>query len=412
MPANPLTAQVSPGASEFVVTDYLTRVFSDPDELDPATWDALLAQQAQPTPFMRHAYLAALHRCGCAVPATGWAPRLLTLWRDQRLSAGIALYLKSHSYGEYVFDWAWADAYRRHGLRYYPKWLGAVPFTPVPGTRLLAEDAQARSALVDELLKDARASGLSSAHLLFVDTIDRQALQTAGWMIREGVQFHWQQDARAPWIDFDAFLHSLQRHKRKNIMQERRRVVEAGVRFTVHEGADIDDRLWDHFHRCYEQTYAAHHSTPYLNRRFFSEMARAMPENWVMFVGWRGGMPIAASLIAVDTARRVAWGRYWGCTETIACLHFEACYYQPLAWCIARGFVRFEGGAQGEHKMARGLMPVQTASAHWLADDRFADAVADFLAREGAGVSAYVDELNDRTPFKPRVSQPSSPSPV
>ena len=410
MPADPLAAQVSSSASEFVVADYLTRVFSDPEDLDPAAWDALLEHQAHPTPFLRHAYLAALHRCGCAVPDTGWAPRFLTLWRDGHLAAATALYLKSHSYGEYVFDWAWADAYRRHGLRYYPKWLGAVPFTPVPGTRLLAEDDRARRALADQLLLHVRGSALSSAHLLFVDPSDRQTLQAAGWMIREGVQFHWHQDVHAPWGDFDTFVHSLQRHKRKNILQERRRVAEAGVRFTVHEGANIDERLWDHFHRCYEQTYAAHHSTPYLNRGFFSEMARAMPEHWVMFVGWRDDRPMAASLIAVDGRRRAAWGRYWGCTEAVPCLHFEACYYQPLAWCIAQGYLRFEGGAQGEHKMARGLMPVQTASAHWLADERFADAVADFLAREGAGVSAYVDELNDRTPFKPRALPPSSPS--
>jgi predicted N-acyltransferase len=395
------------------VPNYLTRVFHDPDALDAAAWDALLEQQAHPTPFMRHAYLAALHRSGSAVPDTGWAPHFLTLWRDDRLAAAAALYLKSHSYGEYVFDWAWADAYRRHGLRYYPKWLGAVPFTPVPGSRLMAEDDSARAELADRVRQAAQESGLSSAHLLFIDATDRHALQATGWMIREGVQFHWGQDAQATWPDFEAFLCSLQRHKRKNILQERRRVAEAGVRFTVHEGSDIDGRLWDHFHRCYVSTYAAHHSMPYLNRDFFAEMARTMPEHWVMFVGWRDGTPIAASLIAVDAARKAAWGRYWGCTEQLPCLHFEACFYQPLAWCIARGYTRFEGGAQGEHKMARGLMPVTTASAHWLADARFAGAVADFLAREGAGVSAYVDELTDRTPFKPRsASPPSSPSPT
>jgi predicted N-acyltransferase len=407
------TTRVCPGASESGVADYLTRVFSDPDELDPVSWDDLLGQQPHPTPFMRHAYLTALHRSGSAVPATGWAPRFVTLWRDGRLAAAAALYLKSHSYGEYVFDWAWADAYRRHGLRYYPKWLGAVPFTPVPGTRLMAEDEAARASLAGQIRFTAVESGLSSAHLLFIDPVDRQTLQASGWMIREGVQFHWQQDARAPWRDFDAFLHSLQRHKRKNIAQERRRVAEAGVEFSVHEGRDIDESLWDHFHRCYELTYAAHHSTPYLTRAFFAEMARAMPEHWVMFVGRREGSPIAASLIAVDPSRRVAWGRYWGCTEHVPCLHFEACYYQPLAWCIARGYTRFEGGAQGEHKMARGLMPVHTASAHWLADERFADAVADFLAREGAGVSAYVDELADRTPFRPvGASPPNLSSPA
>jgi predicted N-acyltransferase len=199
----------------------------------------------------------------------------------------------------------------------------------------------------------------------------------------------------------DGLLQRMQRHKRKNIVQERRKVSEAGVSFTVHEGTAIDEGLWDFFYACYCQTYAAHHSSPYLTRDFFHRMARHMPEHWVMFVARRQGVAIAASLIAVDRARQWAWGRYWGTTEALPCLHFEACYYQPLAWCIEQGFKRFEGGAQGEHKMARGLLPVKTASAHWIRDPRFEAAIADFLAREGTGVSAYVDELRDRGPFKP-----------
>ena len=376
------------------------RVHQDPAALDAAAWNDLLQAQAAPTPFMRHEYLAALHASGSAVPETGWAPQFLTLHRGGELQAACALYLKSHSYGEYVFDWAWADAYRRHGLAYYPKLLGAVPFTPVPGTRLLARSDAGRDALVAALHRLALDGRLSSAHVLFIDDADRAAFQRAGWMLRQGVQFHWTQDVAQPVADFAGLLQRLQRDKRKKIQQERRRVAEQGVSFSVHEGAVITEPLWDFFHRCYTLTYAAHHSTPYLTRDFFTRMARTMPGNWLMFVARRGNAPIAAALIAVDPPRGTAWGRYWGCTEHVPCLHFEACYYQPLAWCLANGYVRFEGGAQGEHKMARGLLPVATHSAHWLRDARFAAAVADFLAAEGAGIGDYVDELRERNPFK------------
>jgi hypothetical protein len=389
------------------VDDYHLRVDDDPDAIDGSAWDALLAAQPQPTPFLRHAYLAALHRSGSAVAQTGWAPRLLTLWRGGSLRAGAALYLKSHSWGEYVFDWAWADAYRRHGLSYYPKLLGAVPFTPVPGTRLLACDEADRQALARAVRAFAQDASLSSAHLLFVDDSDLTVLRDQGWLLREGVQFHWQRDPVQPSDSFEEFLGRLQRHKRKNILQERRRVAEAGITFTVHEGGAIDTPLWDFFHRCYERTYAEHHSTPYLTRSFFTEVARALPGHWLMFVAWREGVPLASSLIAIDPQQRVAYGRYWGCVEHVPCLHFEACYYQPLAWCIERGWERFEGGAQGEHKMARGLLPVRTWSAHWLADERFAGAVADFLAREGGAVDAYLDELGERNPFR-RGASPAS----
>ncbi|MBP6318744.1 MAG: N-acetyltransferase [Rubrivivax sp.] len=376
------------------------RVHQDPAALDAAAWNDLLQAQAAPTPFMRHEYLAALHASGSAVPETGWAPQFLTLHRGGELQAACALYLKSHSYGEYVFDWAWADAYRRHGLAYYPKLLGAVPFTPVPGTRLLARSDAGRDALVAALHRLALDGRLSSAHVLFIDDADRAAFQRAGWLLRQGVQFHWTQDEAQPVADFAGLLQRLQRDKRKKIQQERRRVAEQGVSFSVHEGAVITEPLWDFFHRCYTLTYAAHHSTPYLTRDFFTRMARTMPGNWLMFVARRGNAPIAAALIAVDPPRGTAWGRYWGCTEHVPCLHFEACYYQPLAWCLANGYVRFEGGAQGEHKMARGLLPVATHSAHWLRDARFAAAVADFLAAEGAGIGDYVDELRERNPFK------------
>jgi predicted N-acyltransferase len=219
-------------------------------------------------------------------------------------------------------------------------------------------------------------------------------------MMRSGVQFHWEQDTAQPIADFADLLSRLQREKRKKIQQERRRVAEQGVTFSAHLGSEITETLWNYFYSCYQLTYQAHHSTPYLTRDFFSAMAVHMAQNWLMFVAWRGGEPVACSLIAVDPQRKAAWGRYWGCTEQVSCLHFDACYYQPLAWCLANGYERFEGGAQGEHKMARGLLPVQTASAHWLRDTRFAQAVATFLASEGAGMDQYVDELRERNPFK------------
>lgn len=380
--------------------DYVIRVVDDPDRIDAQAWNALVGLQPSATPFVRHEYLLALHASGSATPRTGWAPQFLLVESAGTLVAACPLYLKSHSYGEYVFDWAWADAYERHGLQYYPKLLDAVPFTPVPGSRLLARDATGRATLLQAMRRFAHDAQLSSAHLLFIDDADRQAALEAGWMPRSTVQFHWLNREPQPYADFADFLAHLQREKRKKIQQERRRVAEAGITFTVLEGDAITEADWDFFHRCYVLTYRAHHSSPYLTRDFFARMAQTMTRHWLMFVARRDGERVASSLIAIDPDRRVAFGRYWGAVEHISCLHFEACYYQPLAWCIANGYRRFEGGAQGEHKMARGLLPVQTHSAHWLAHPQFARAVADFLEREGAGVESYLDELNERRPFK------------
>jgi hypothetical protein len=380
--------------------DYVIRTFDDPSAIDAAAWDALLASQAAPTPFMRHAFLCALHDSASAVRTTGWSPLFVTVHRGARLEGACALYAKSHSYGEYVFDWSWASAFHRHGRRYYPKLLGAVPFTPVPGSRLLARDPHARNLLVRAIEALAREAGASSAHVLFPDDADIAAFEKHRWLIRRGVQFHWTQPATVPHADFDAFLATLHRDKRKKIAQERRRVGEAGVEFRALEGGAIDRAAWDFFYRCYTNTYAEHGNPPYLQRDFFDRMQRTMPQHWLMFLARRDGRDIATSLIAIDRGTRVAWGRYWGCIEHVPLLHFEACYYRPLAWCIDQGFVRFEGGAQGEHKMARGLLPVPTASAHWIADDDFAHAIADFLASEREGIAQYLDELRERSPFK------------
>ncbi|MFT7723433.1 MAG: peptidogalycan biosysnthesis protein [Roseateles sp.] len=385
-------------------TGIVVRVDDSPDALPEGPWDALLAAQARPTPFMRRAYLHALHASGSATAATGWRPRFVSLWRGDALVAACPAWLKSHSYGEYVFDWAWADAYQRHGLAYYPKLLVAVPFTPVPGSRLLAVDDAARGRLAQALLALARDAGASSLHVLFGDEADQAALAAAGCMARHGVQFHWTAAGDA---DFAAFLARLQRDKRKKIQQEQRRVREAGVAFEAREGAAITGEDWDFFYRCYQQTYREHHSRPYLTRDFFARMAGDMPGHWLMFTARREGRRVAASLVALDPARRAAFGRYWGAAEPIPCLHFDACYYQPLAWCIAHGYQRFEGGAQGEHKIARGLLPTPTASSHWLAHPAFAAAVDDFLAREGAAMDSYLSELNEHAPFKLKMGSES-----
>ena len=379
---------------------HVIRVFDDPAEIDAASWDALVAAQPSATPFVSMAYLRALHESASAVADTGWAPHFLVLEQAGKLVATCPLYLKDHSYGEYVFDWAWADAYRRHGLDYYPKLLDAIPFTPVPGPRLLARTHAHRLLLLRAIERLARSARLSSAHLLFLDEDDQAAAREAGWSLRTTVQFHWSNRAPAPYADFADFLASLQRDKRKKIQQERRRVADAGVAFTVATGAAITEADWDFFYRCYTLTYRAHHSTPYLTRDFFARSAATMARNWLLFTAWRGSKRVASSLIAIDPERKTAFGRYWGAVEQVNCLHFDACYYQPLEWCIANGYRRFEGGAQGEHKMARGLLPVQTWSAHWLAHPQFARAVDDFVAREGAGVESYLDELAERRPFK------------
>lgn len=382
------------------MNDYVIRVLSSPSDVSPQAWNALLAAEAEPSPFMRHEYLAALNDSRSATPESGWTPQFVTLWHGEELHAACPFYIKDHSYGEYVFDWAWANAYEQHGLAYYPKAVVAVPFTPVPGTRLLARDAASRTLLVQGLVALCKQEQLSSLHLLFGAQADIAACTEAGLMLRNTVQFHW---TNAQYADFDAFLASLSHDKRKKIRQERRKVADAGVSFRWSRGADIAKADWDFFYRCYERTYREHGNPPYLTRDFFRRMADTLPEAWLLFVAERDGKPMAASLIALSTqpdAPLVAYGRYWGALERVDCLHFEACYYQPLAWCIAHGAQRFEGGAQGEHKMARALMPVKTTSAHWLAHPSFADAVERFLEREGAGIENYMDHLGERSPFK------------
>jgi len=410
--------------------DYVIRVLTSPLEVNGAQWNALLAMQSadgslNPTggslnPFMRHEYLAAMHQSGSATPKTGWTPRFITLWDGDKLAAGCALYLKDHSYGEYVFDHAWANAYHQHGLPYYPKALIAPPFTPVPGPRLLARNAAERLLLVKAVIAWCEDEKLSSLHLLFTSDEDVKACEEAGMMLRHTVQFHWT-NTETPYKSFDDFLMSLSQEKRKKIRQERKKVADAGITFRWALGKDISHDDWDFFYKCYERTYYEHGNAPYLSRNFFQRMQDTMPENWLLFVAEHGAgeekQKIATSMIAAracihwatgqfDTEKQpeiqvlTAYGRYWGALARVDCLHFEACYYQPLQWCIEHGVASFEGGAQGEHKMARALLPVKTTSAHWLAHPSFADAIERFLEREGAGINNYLGELESRSPFK------------
>jgi predicted N-acyltransferase len=357
--------------------------------VDREEWNAL----AGPQPFLRHEFLSALIETGCAAARSGWAPQFLLLRRAGALVGAMPLFAKTHSYGEYVFDWAWADAHERHGIDYYPKLLGAVPFTPVRGPRLLASSASAKETLVKAALELARE--FSSLHVLFARDEDAALLAEQGFMIRRTVQFHWQNEG---YVDFEDFLARLSHSRRKNIRQERRKVRDAGVTCRWLEGAAIERGHWEFFNRCYRHTYAAHRSTPYLNLDFFLRLGASLPDNVTLVLAERAGKPVAASLLLRD--EQTLYGRYWGSVEHIPLLHFECCYYQAIDYAISRKLKVFEGGAQGEHKIFRGLMPVQAQSAHWLAHPKFARAVENFLERETLGIAQYVNELVEHTPFK------------
>lgn len=375
--------------------DYRTQVLGDIASVGRPIWNALLAGDADANPFVRHEYLHALEASGCVGRRTGWTPQHLTLWRGDQLAAAVPLYVKSHSFGEYVFDWAWADAYARYGLAYYPKLVAAVPFAPVAGTRLVAADDDARAALARALLAHARASGLSSLHVLFAPPAQIERLAALGMLTRRGVQFHWR---NAGYASFDDFLAALAQPKRKKIRAEQRHVAQAGVTVERRTGDAITAAEWDFFHRCYRATYAAHGSTPYLNRDFFHRLGEAMAQQLLLVIARRASRPIAAALGVFDGTR--LYGRHWGAVEHVSCLHFECCYYQMIEFAIERKLQVFEGGAQGAHKLARGLDPVATASVHWLAEPSMRAAVARFLAREADAVEHTLDELNEHRAWR------------
>ena len=375
--------------------NYRTRIVSSLSEIGQPAWDALVGMQAEANPFLSFAFLDALHETGCASAKSGWQAQYLTLWRADQLEGALPLYVKSHSYGEYVFDWAWADAYQRHDLEYYPKLLSAIPFTPVTGSRLLARDSASMAALIRALWSLQKDNGLSSTHILYPPQEQAEALKQAGFMLRTGVQFHWLNEG---YDNFDDFLARLERKKRKNIRAERRKVQEAGITFRLVPGTQATEADWRFFKRCYDRTYAAHYSTPYLNLAFFLRIGTGMPQNILLIVAERDGQPIASSLL-IHTDQTL-YGRYWGTIEEVPCLHFETAYYQPLEFCIAQRIQCFEGGAQGEHKMARGFLPQKTWSAHWLAQPAFADAIERFLQQEHGGIDSYIDELHENNPFR------------
>jgi predicted N-acyltransferase len=365
------------------------RVLETLSGVPPDQWNALAGGH----PFLRHEFLHALHETGCASERTGWVPQYITLWRDGRLAGALPLYLKSHSRGEYVFDWAWADAYYRHGLEYYPKLLSAVPFSPVTGPRLLAPSRDVRQRLAAAALELAKST--SSLHVLFPPAEEAAELEARGMLLRRGVQFHWRNEAYG---SFEDFLAHLSHDKRKKIRQERRKVRDAGVTVVRRVGKEISEAHWDFFTRCYNGTYRAHHSTPYLNHAFFERLGEVLPEHVLMVVAELDGKPVASALNIFSP--ETLYGRYWGCLGYVPNLHFETCYYQAIEFCIERGIAVFEGGAQGEHKLARGFSPVETCSAHWLKHPGFADAIEKFLGRESAGVERYIDELTERSPFR------------
>ncbi len=378
----------------------MLRIVEDLADIPAAQWNALRAAAsldapAGDNPFLAYEFLRALQDSGCATPATGWRAQFLTRWQDDRLIGALPLYVKSHSWGEFVFDWAWAEAYEKHGLNYYPKLISAVPFTPVAGARLLAESDAVRAELIAAALQLAKDAGASSLHCLFPTEKQALEMQAQGMLLRKGVQFHWQNPG---YVDFAAYLSGMRRDKRKKIQQERRRVNDAGIRFEHLRGEHITPEHWHFFMRCYARTHVQFNSPQALNLDFFQRVGASMPQNILLIIALKADQPIASALNFYDD--HALYGRSWGTLEYHDGLHFETCYYQAIEFCIANRIATFEGGAQGEHKLARGFLPVTTWSAHWLAHPRFSSAVADFLQRESGGIERYVDELNENSPFK------------
>jgi predicted N-acyltransferase len=360
-------------------------------DIHAVEWDTL----AEGDPTLSHAFLYALQESGCASAQFGWKAQFLTLWQDERLLGAMPLYLKLNSFGEHVFDFAWADAYHRHGLRYYPKLVCTVPFTPVSGRRLLATTAEVRGLLLSHALQYARDSGVSSLHCLFLNEADALEAQAQGMMLRQDVQFHWHNPG---YRDFDEFLATLSRDKRKRIKQERRKVKEAGIELQCVTGQNATAEQWAFFASCYLHTLHLHHSPHQLNSDFFQRIGAALPQHTLLVIATREGLLIASALNYMT--EEALYGRSWGTFEFHSGLHFETCYYQAIEFCIAHNLKTFEGGAQGEHKLARGFLPVTTRSAHWLAHPQFAQAVEDYLKQETDAIAEYVDELNERSPFK------------
>ena len=377
------------------------RVAETLKDIDAAQWDACaLAPGSGGNPFLGHTFLKALEDSKSVGRRTGWQPQyLLAESEDGTLLGAAPLYLKGHSQGEYIFDQGWAQAFERAGGRYYPKLQVAIPFTPVPGPRLFARPGPladtVRDALIEMLTKIATDNKISSVHATYCSEADWKRFEAHGWLRRLGHQYHW---SNAGYGSFDDFLGALASRKRKSIRKERQAVVREGLVVKALSGTDIKPHHWDAFFAFYMDTGGRKWGTPYLTRSFFDILGATMPDKVVLVMAEADGRPVggALNLKGDDTL----YGRYWGSLEDVPCLHFEACYYQAIEFCIERNIAVFEGGAQGEHKMARGLLPVETLSAHWLAHPEFASAVERFLAQEARGIDQYVDELGERNPFK------------
>lgn len=385
---------------EYIKSDMYLSVVDHIDRVGCTEWDGLAADA---NPFLRHAFLAALEHSGCASAKTGWLPRHLLVHADAsgrgQLLGAAPMYLKSHSYGEYVFDWAWAHAYERAQLPYYPKLVAAIPFTPATGSRLLVAPGEQATAikrcLVDGALALAEEVGASSLHWLFIPREEVALLSDHGHLHRTGCQFHWHNRG---YDDFEDFLADLSSAKRKKLRQERRYVREAGIEVEILSGASIRPPHWDLFYRFYLSTVRSHGAIAYLSRGFFRAIGQTMGEAVVLVLARQNGETIAGALnlCGGDTL----YGRYWGALSTVNGLHFEVCYYAAIEYCIERCLARFEAGAQGEHKLARGFLPVSTHSAHWLRHPEFARAVADYLHEEQSSVVDYIGALQTHSPYR------------
>jgi len=367
------------------------------DELQADQWNALAGDDL---PFLRHEFLAAMERNGCVGERFGWLPRHLALRdRSGRLLAAAPCYLKFNSYGEFVFDWAWADAYRRAGRAYYPKLVVASPYTPATGTRILTGDSPHRAELAAALIRGsqqlAERLGVSGLHWLFTDNDEAGWLQQEGLMPRLGCQFHWRNDGHA---SFEDLLARFSAEKRKKIRRERRRVTEAGVTIRRVRGDRVSDAEWRLFHRLYEDTFDKRGGIPTLTLPFFQEIGRTMGEGLLLVLAEHHGEVVAAAFCLAGS--RSLYGRHWGCAKEFHSLHFEACYYQGLEHCIEHGLERFEPGAQGEHKISRGFLPTRTWSAHWIADPDFRGPIGRFLEHEIDGMQEYIAEMTEHSPYR------------
>jgi len=370
-------------------------IHSSIDALLPQEWNALGGAHI---PFLRHEFFAALEHSGCIGARSGWEPRYFTLTDADGLAAAAPAFLKSHSYGEFVFDFSWAQAYNRAGGDYYPKLTIAIPFTPATGPRLLMRPgAQPNVAarLIKEIEAYTQAESLSSAHALFLDPAAKSACIAAGWLARRDCQFHW---TNRHYASFDAYLQSFTAEKRKKARRERRRVAESGIRFETRFGADLDKRLLDRVYAMHRDTFRRHGHEPYLSRAFFTEIARTLGDQLMVKVALHAGEPVAAAVFF--WCQEALYGRYWGAAADYHSLHFETCYHQGIEFCIERGIARFEPGTQGEHKVSRGFEPTLTWSAHFIRDPRLRAAIGEYLLREGACVDEYAQEVQAHVPYR------------